>query len=441
MLTMLFNSGLRQAIADLEHHNAQQASLLAAIERSMAVIEFDLNGLVLRANDNFLKTVGYRADQVVGQHHRMFCTPEYARSAPYSQLWARLKAGEFVAETFERVNAAGQAIWLEASYNPVRDAQGRVEKIIKFATDVTARVQCENEAQGKLHAIDRAMAIIEFEPDGRVITANANFLALTGYTLAEIKGKQHAMFCPAALVRDKGYQDFWRRLNQGEFFSGQFERVSKHGQVLWLEANYNPVYDASGRLAKVVKFAFDITARIVKQAEDGQSAARAYHISMDTRRVAEQGTEVIHQAAGQMREIAGNIDESSRILGQLGERSEQITAIVNTIRGIADQTNLLALNAAIEAARAGDMGRGFAVVADEVRQLAGRTSGSTAEISAMIERIQAETRTAIASMDATRQQTGRSVELADQAGEVIVQICEGASRAVEAVSIFVGEQR
>lgn len=441
MLTMLFNSGLRQAIADLEHHNAQQASLLAAIERSMAVIEFDLNGMVLRANDNFLKTVGYRADQVVGQHHRMFCTPEYARSAPYSQLWARLKAGEFVAETFERVNAAGQAIWLEASYNPVRDAQGRVEKIIKFATDVTARVQCENEAQGKLHAIDRAMAIIEFEPDGRVITANANFLALTGYTLAEIKGKQHAMFCPAALVRDKGYQDFWRRLNQGEFFSGQFERVSKHGQVLWLEANYNPVYDASGRLAKVVKFAFDITARIVKQAEDGQSAARAYHISMDTRRVAEQGTEVIHQAAGQMREIAGNIDESSRILGQLGERSEQITAIVNTIRGIADQTNLLALNAAIEAARAGDMGRGFAVVADEVRQLAGRTSGSTAEISAMIERIQAETRTAIASMDATRQQTGRSVELADQAGEVIVQICEGASRAVEAVSIFVGEQR
>ncbi|WAH55185.1 methyl-accepting chemotaxis protein [Pseudomonas silvicola] len=438
---MLFNSGLRQAIADLEHHNAQQASLLAAIERSMAVIEFDLNGMVLRANDNFLKTVGYRADQVVGQHHRMFCTPEYARSAPYSQLWARLKAGEFVAETFERVNAAGQAIWLEASYNPVRDAQGRVEKIIKFATDVTARVQCENEAQGKLHAIDRAMAIIEFEPDGRVITANANFLALTGYTLAEIKGKQHAMFCPAALVRDKGYQDFWRRLNQGEFFSGQFERVSKHGQVLWLEANYNPVYDASGRLAKVVKFAFDITARIVKQAEDGQSAARAYHISMDTRRVAEQGTEVIHQAAGQMREIAGNIDESSRILGQLGERSEQITAIVNTIRGIADQTNLLALNAAIEAARAGDMGRGFAVVADEVRQLAGRTSGSTAEISAMIERIQAETRTAIASMDATRQQTGRSVELADQAGEVIVQICEGASRAVEAVSIFVGEQR
>ncbi|WP_455926558.1 methyl-accepting chemotaxis protein [Pseudomonas putida] len=190
----------------------------------------------------------------------------------------------------------------------------------------------------------------------------------------------------------------------------------------------------------MVKFASDITARIVKQTEDGQSAARAYHISRDTRRVAEQGTEVIHQAAGQMREIASNIDHSSQILGHLGERSEQISTIVNTIRGIADQTNLLALNAAIEAARAGDMGRGFAVVADEVRQLAGRTSGSTAEISAMIERIQHETRSAIASMDATRHQAGRSVELADQAGEVIVQICDGASRAVEAVSVFAGDQ-
>ena len=437
---MFFNTALRQTNVALEHRIAQQDSLLAAIERSMAVVEFDLNGVVQRANDNFLKTLGYRAEQVIGQHHRLFCTPEYVRTAQYSQLWSRLKAGEFIADTFQRVDATGRIIWLEASYNAVRDAAGRVQKVIKYATDVTERVQRENEARGKLHAIDRAMAVIEFEPDGRIITANNNFLALTGYSLAEIQGKLHGLFCPASVIKEKGYQDFWRRLNQGEFFSGQFERVSKHGQTLWLEANYNPVYDANGKLSKVVKFASDITARILKQAENGQSAARAYHISMDTRRVAEQGTEVIHQAAGQMREIASNIDHSSQMLGHLGERSEQITAIVNTIRGIADQTNLLALNAAIEAARAGDMGRGFAVVADEVRQLAGRTSGSTAEISAMIERIQQETRSAIASMDATRQQAGRSVELADQAGEVIVQICDGASRAVEAVSVFAGEQ-
>ncbi len=437
---MFFNATLRQANADLEQRLAQQNSVLAAIERSMAVVEFDLDAVVLRANDNFLKTVGYGAEQVIGQHHRMFCTPDYVRSHQYRDLWTRLKGGEFISQTFQRVDAQGRMIWLEASYNAVRDAEGRVVKVIKYATDVTDRVQRENEAQGKLHAIDRAMAVIEFEPDGRILNANDNFLNLTGYSLAEIKGKHHSLFCPPAVVNDKAYHDFWRRLNQGEFFNGQFERVGKRGQVLWLEANYNPVYDASGKLSKVVKFASDITARILKQTEDGQSAARAYHISKDTRRVAEQGTEVIHQAAGQMREIASNIDHSSQILGHLGERSEQITAIVNTIRGIADQTNLLALNAAIEAARAGDMGRGFAVVADEVRQLAGRTSGSTAEISAMIERIQQETRSAIASMDATRHQAGRSVELADQAGEVIVQICDGASRAVEAVSVFAGDQ-
>ena len=437
---MFFSSRLRQANADLEQRLAQQTSLLAAIERSMAVVEFDLDGVVLRANDNFLRTLGYRAEQVIGQHHRLFCSPDYARSAGYSQLWARLRAGEFIADTFQRVDASGAPIWLEATYNAVRDAQGRVVKVVKYATDVTGRVQRDNDAQGRLHAIDRAMAVIEFEPDGRVISANDNFLAVTGYSLGEIRGKHHGLFCPPAVLKGKDYQSFWQRLNKGEFFSGQFERVGKRGQVLWLEANYNPVFDASGRLVKVVKFASDITARILKQAEDGQSAARAYHISRDTRRAAEQGTEVIHQAAGQMREIASNIDHSSQMLGHLGQRSEQITTIVNTIRGIADQTNLLALNAAIEAARAGDMGRGFAVVADEVRQLAGRTSGSTAEISAMIERIQQETRSAIASMDATREQAGRSVALADQAGEVIVQICEGAGRAVEAVSVFAGEQ-
>ncbi|WP_409077279.1 methyl-accepting chemotaxis protein [Pseudomonas cichorii] len=145
---------------------------------------------------------------------------------------------------------------------------------------------------------------------------------------------------------------------------------------------------------------------------------------------------MIQQAATEMRQISVNIEDSSRIITQLGERSEQITAIVNTIRSIAEQTNLLALNAAIEAARAGDQGRGFAVVADEVRQLAGRTSRSTAEISEMIGVIQNETRQAIDSMDNTRNNAVKGVDLADQAGSVIVQISEGTSNAVDAVKMF-----
>ncbi|NNB44191.1 methyl-accepting chemotaxis protein [Pseudomonas chlororaphis] len=436
---MLFNRH-NKTIDALHQTIAQQASLLEAIDRSMAVIEFDLEGTVLRANDNFLKTMGYRAEQVIGQPHRQFCNAEFARGNQYRELWTRLKNGQFESGTFERVNAQGQPVWLEASYNPIRDADGKVCKVVKYALDVTEKIQQESESRGKLHAIDRAMAVIEFNLDGSVITANQNFLDRLGYSLAELKGKHHRIFCKPELANSSAYQDFWRRLNQGEFFSGQFERVDKRGQSLWLEANYNPVYDAAGRLCKVVKFASDVTAMVEKHAQDAQSATQAYHISVETRQVAEQGTAVIQQAASEMRQIAANIEDSSTLIAKLGERSEQITAIVNTIRAIAEQTNLLALNAAIEAARAGEQGRGFAVVADEVRQLAARTSGSTAEISGMIDMIQHETQQAIKSMDGTRDRAAKGVDLADQAGTVILQIRDGASEAVQAVSMFANER-
>ncbi|RON89532.1 chemotaxis protein [Pseudomonas fluorescens] len=436
---MFFNRH-KAVVDDLQRTLTEQAGLLDAINRSMAVIEFDLDGVVLRANDNFLQTMGYTAEQAIGQPHRRFCTAEFGRSAQYTDLWSRLKNGQFQSGTFERVNSKGQPIWLEASYNPIKDASGRVVKVVKYAMDVTAKVQQESEANAKLQAIDRAMAVIEFNLDGSILTANQNFLTRMGYTLAELKGKHHRLFCTPELVNSSAYEDFWRRLNQGELFQGQFERVDKRGQIVWLEANYNPVYDAAGRLCKVVKFASDVTARVEQHEQDARSASAAYHISVATRKVAEQGTQVIQQAASEMREIAEDIAQSSTLIAQLGERSEQITAIVNTIRAIADQTNLLALNAAIEAARAGEQGRGFAVVADEVRQLAARTSGSTAEISTMIGLIQSETRQAIKSMEGTRGRAAEGVELANQAGTVILQIRDGASEAVDAVSMFANER-
>lgn len=436
---MFFNRH-KSALDNLQQIITEQNGLLDAINRSMAVVEFDLYGVVMRANENFFKTMGYRAEQVIGQPHRMFCTAAFGRSAQYNELWSRLKNGQFQSGTFERVDSQGRPVWLEASYNPIKDAAGRVVKVVKYAMDVTAKVQQESEANAKLDAIDRAMAVIEFNLDGSIITANQNFLTRMGYTLAELKGNHHRLFCTAELVNSSAYQDFWRRLNQGELFQGQFERVDKRGQTVWLEANYNPVYDASGRLCKVVKFASDVTARVEQHEQDARSASAAYHISVETRKVAEQGTQVIQQAASEMREIAEDIAASSTLIAHLGERSEQITAIVNTIRAIADQTNLLALNAAIEAARAGEQGRGFAVVADEVRQLAARTSGSTAEISNMIGLIQSETRQAIKSMDGTRDRAAQGVELADQAGTVILQIRDGASEAVQAVSMFANER-
>ena len=436
---MLFNAH-KKTIDALQHTLAQQTHLLNAIERSMAVIEFDPQGQVLRANDNFLKTLRYRADQVIGQSHRMFCTPAFARSADYAQFWTDLRSGRFQSGTFERVAGDGHSVWLQASYNPICDDSGRVIKVVKYAMDVTARLQSESETHGKLEAIGRAMAVIEFNLDGTVITANANFLQRMGYSLAQVQGQHHRLFCTPATAGSQAYSEFWKRLNQGELFNGQFERVDKHGNPVWLEASYNPVYDAGGRLCKIVKFASDVTARVQQHAADAASAAQAYHISMTTRDIAEKGAEVIQQSASGMRDIAADIDSSSHLIAKLGERSEQITTIVNTIRAIADQTNLLALNAAIEAARAGVQGRGFAVVADEVRQLAARTSGSTSEISSMIALIQAETRQAITSMDGTRDRAALGVELANRAGAVIVQIREGTGEAVQAVSAFANER-
>ncbi|WVN19447.1 PAS domain-containing methyl-accepting chemotaxis protein [Pseudomonas yamanorum] len=432
----MFNKTLKTELAARTADVAGYKGLVAALERSMAVVEFDLNGKVLRANDNFLQALGYRPDELSAKSHRDFCLPALTNSAAYGEFWAALRAGKFVSGTFQRVNKDGQTVWVEASYNPVLDERGQVLKVVKYALVVTDKVAQEAATRSKLAALDRAMAVIEFDLSGNVLVANENFLNVMGYGLAELKGKHHRMFCEPGLVNSDEYTDFWRRLNAGEFFSGQFKRLGKHGRVVWLEASYNPVYDADGKLTKIVKFASDITERVEKFEADSRGASRAYHISAETEKFAEQGTQVIQETASEMRRIAENIGASARLVGQLGDRSEQITAIVNTIRGIADQTNLLALNAAIEAARAGDQGRGFAVVADEVRQLAGRTSRSTAEIAEMISKILAETRDAVVSMNATQEGAQRGVTLADQAGSVILQIRNGTSDAVEAVSMF-----
>ncbi|MEE4688157.1 PAS domain-containing methyl-accepting chemotaxis protein [Pseudomonas alliivorans] len=432
----MFGNKSKNELAAMKAEVDSAKGLMGALEKSMAVVELDLDGRILRANDNFLTAMGYRAEELVGKTHRDFCEPELARSREYADLWASLRAGKFISSTFKRVGKNARSVWLEASYNPVVDTQGKVIKVVKYALDVTQKVMLENETHSKLNAVDRAMAVCEFDPAGHVLTANDNFLHVMGFSLTDIKGKHHKTFCEPTFVNSSEYTEFWRKLNHGEFVGGQFKRLGKHGRVVWLEATYNPVYDVEGKLYKIVKFASDITDRVEKQEADAHGASKAYHISAETEKVAEQGTLVIQETAREMRQIAENIGASARLVGQLGDRSEQITAIVNTIRGIADQTNLLALNAAIEAARAGDQGRGFAVVADEVRQLAGRTSGSTTEIAEMIGKILAETREAVASMSATQEGANRGVTLADQAGQVIVQIRDGASDAVEAVSMF-----
>lgn len=403
----------------------------AAISRSMAMIEFAPDGTILDANENFCKTMGYAADDIRGKHHRIFCDPSYAKSAEYKQLWQELATGKAISGTFERLDKSGREVWLEASYMPVLDARQQVTSVIKIASDITRHVMEEHESESLLKAIGRSMAVVEFTPQGRVIKANPNFLDTMGYRLEEVVGRHHGLFCLAHERESAQYREFWASLNRGEYHSHRFERVDKHGRTVYLEASYNPIFDNKGRLYKVVKFASDITQQVSTQ----QTAADAAHASsVQTDACARKGTEVVQQTVEVIEQISAELNDAARSIDAVSRQSEAIGQIVLTIRGIADQTNLLALNAAIEAARAGEFGRGFAVVADEVRSLAARTSKATVEIVEVVKRNHDLSLTAVASMQSSLSRTGIGVELANEAGTVIMEIQQGSRHVVDAIS-------
>lgn len=237
-------------------------SMWDAINRSQAVIEFNVDGTILTANDNFLAAMGYSLSEVQGQHHRIFCDADYANSAEYRAFWESLGRGEFHSKEFQRFDKHGNEIWIQATYNPIVDQKGTVSKVVKFATDITDAKQRNADYEAKINAISRSQAMIEFDLTGIILSANENFLATLGYTLDEIQGKHHRIFCDPEYAESAEYKEFWRSLGKGEFSSGQFERFDKHGNSVWIEASYNPVFDASGKPIKVVKFATNITEQV-----------------------------------------------------------------------------------------------------------------------------------------------------------------------------------
>ncbi|ROL72285.1 pili assembly chaperone [Pseudomonas chlororaphis] len=406
---------------------------LLAISRSMALIEFSPDGIVLDANDNFCKTMGYSVEELRGKHHRIFCEEAFYRSEAYSTLWRDLARGEPLNGTFLRLGKSGQEIWLEASYMPVLGPDRQVRSVIKVAADVSERIHIEHENQSLLNAIGRSMAVIEFTPEGKVISANDNFLKTMGYALNEIVGQHHSMFCHRAEAESAEYRAFWASLNRGEYHSHRFERENKYGQTVFLEASYNPLFDAKGRLYKVVKFASDIT----QQMTTLQSAAESAHsTSVQNDACAQKGSQVVQQTVQIIEQISRDLNEAAVSIDAVSKQSDIIGSIVQTIRSIADQTNLLALNAAIEAARAGEQGRGFAVVADEVRSLAARTSQATLEIVDVVRRNHDLSLSAVTSMQSSLSRTGLGVELANEAGEVILEIQQGSRHVVEAIAQF-----
>ena len=175
----------------------EMKAMLAALDKSQAVISFTPEGKILTANDNFLAAIGYSLSEIVGQHHRMFVETEYGKSKEYQEFWDTLKRGVFQAKEFKRITKSGAEIWIQASYNPIKDRNGRVVKVVKYATDITARVMQSADHEGQINAISKAQAVIAFNLDGTIREANENFLGAVGYTLEEVKGQHHRMFVEA----------------------------------------------------------------------------------------------------------------------------------------------------------------------------------------------------------------------------------------------------
>ena len=343
--------------------NANFTGQIAAIGKSQAVIEFQMDGTIASANDNFLNTVGYRLDEIQGKHHSIFAEPGYASSPEYKEFWAKLNRGEYAAGEYKRIGKGGKEVWIQASYNPILDTNGKPSKVVKFATDVTAQKLQNANFTGQIAAIGKSQAVIEFQMDGTILSANDNFLNTLGYRLEEIQGKHHSIFAEPGYATSPEYKEFWTKLNRGEYDAGEYKRIGKGGKEVWIQASYNPILDLNGKPFKVVKYATDVTQQISNRVEIVRvmQAASAGDLTQEVRTI---GNDHLAQVGEQMREFFSALRANLQRIGQaastLSASSEELTAISQQMAGNAEET---ATQATVVSAASEQVSRNVSVVA------------------------------------------------------------------------------
>ena len=370
------------------------AGMLDAINKAQAVIEFSMDGKIQHANENFLKTLGYTLEEVKGQHHSMFVDPAYRQSPDYRMFWDKLGRGEYDAGQYKRIAKGGREVWIQASYNPILDANGKPFKVVKYATDITQQKLQSADYEGQISAISKAQAVIEFGLDGKIITANDNFLKVLGYTLDEVKGRHHSMFVEHAYRQTSDYRMFWEKLGRGEYDAGQYKRVTKTGAEIWIQASYNPIMDVNGKPFKVVKYATDITASVkanqmmqqaVQQVQAAVEAAKANDL---TERVPLEGktgeieslcagvnglldtmATVVTKISNSAREVSSASAEISTSTTDLSQRTEEQAASLEETSASMEQMSATVKKNAENAQQANQSARGTRDVADRGGQV------------------------------------------------------------------------